>query len=163
MQVWLVHHGDAVGPEVDPRRPLSPWGRDAVERLAKYAAEQHVKPAVIWHSGKLRAKETAEAFWRACNPFAAFSATRDLQPGDPPERIRDRLRGESRDILIAGHYPHLPRLLTLLLNAGPERPGPQGQSVPFPQNGVVALVSDDEGETFSEEWRRDPRADPTRA
>jgi phosphohistidine phosphatase len=155
----LVHHGEAVGPEVDPRRPLSPWGRDAVERLAQFAATRGVKPVVVWHSGKLRAKETAEAFWRACNPFAEFSATRHLQPEDPPDWMRDRLRGESRDILIAGHYPHLPRLLALLLPAGPERPGPQG----FPQNGVVALRSDDDGETFSEEWRRDPRADPTHA
>ena len=66
---------------------------------------------VVWHSGKLRARQTAEAFWRACNALASFSATRDLQPEDPPEWIRDRLRGETRDILIAGHYPHLPALL----------------------------------------------------
>jgi len=149
----LVHHGEAVGPEVDPRRPLSPWGREAVERLAAEAAGRGVKPAVIWHSGKLRAKETAEAFWRACNPFAEFSATRDLQPEDPPEWMRDRLRGESRDVLIAGHYPHLPRLLNLLSST----------AVTFPQHGVVVLDSPDDGETFSEAWRRDPRADPTRA
>ncbi|HUK34579.1 MAG TPA: hypothetical protein VLV86_11740 [Vicinamibacterales bacterium] len=159
MRLVLVHHGEAVGPDVDPRRPLSTWGRDAVDHLAQYAAAQGVKPAVIWHSGKLRAKETAEAFWRACNPFAEFSATRDLQPDDPPQWIRDRLRGESRDILIAGHYPHLPRLLALLIGAGPDRTDLQT----FPQNGVVVLASGDEGETFSEEWRRDPRADPTRA
>jgi phosphohistidine phosphatase len=158
MRLLLVHHGDAVGPELDPRRPLSPWGRDAVQRLAVEAAARGVKPSAVWHSGKLRAKETAEAYWRACNPFAEFSATRDLQPDDPPEWIRDRLRGESRDLLIAGHYPHMPRLLNLLV-AGPERPGPQS----FPINGAVALRSDDDGETFSEEWRLDPRADPTRA
>ena len=158
MRLLIVHHGDAVGPEVDPRRPLSPWGREAVDRLAAEAARRGAKPAVIWHSGKLRAKETAEAFWRACNPFAEFSATRDLQPDDPPQWMRDRLRGEPKDLLIAGHYPHLPRLVELLL-AGPERTGPRD----FPQNGVVALRTDDEGETFSEEWRLDPRAGPTRA
>ena len=142
-----------MGPDVDLRRPLSPWGREAVERLAADAARRGAKPAVIWHSGKLRAKETAEAFWRACNPFAEFSATRDLQPDDSPQWMRDRLRGESRDLLIAGHYPHLPGLVRLLLN----------DDAPFPQNGVVALRTDDEGETFSEEWRLDPRAGPTRA
>jgi phosphohistidine phosphatase len=142
----LVHHGDAVGPDVDPRRPLSPWGREAVGRLAAQAAARGVKPAVVWHSGKLRAKETADAFWRACNPFAEFSATRDLQPGDPPEWMRDRLRGEPRDILIAGHYPHLPRLLELLVTPG-------DRSAPFPQHGVVALVTEDEGGTWTEEWR----------
>ncbi len=153
MRLVLVHHGEAVGPELDPRRPLSPTGREAVNRLAKEAAELGVKPAVVWHSGKLRAKETAEAFWRACNPFAEFSATRDLQPGDPPQWMRDRLRGESRDVLIAGHYPHLPGFLKLLL----------GMDASFPQHGVVALISKDEGQTFTEEWRRVPGAGPTRA
>jgi phosphohistidine phosphatase len=101
----------------------------------------------VWHSGKLRARQTAEAFWRACNALAEFSATRDLQPDDPPEWIRDRLRGESRDVLIAGHFPHLPRLLTLLL-AGPER-----TPVTFPQHGVVGLVTEDDAETWTELWR----------
>jgi phosphohistidine phosphatase len=143
--LFLVHHGDAVGPDVDPQRPLSMRGRQNVERLAADAAARGVKPAVIWHSGKLRAKQTAEAFWRACNPFAEFSATRDLQPDDSPDWIRDRLRGESRDIMIAGHYPHLPALLALLVGG---RPG-------FPQHGVVALASEDEGATWMEEWRLD--------
>ena len=65
---------------------------------------------MVWHSGKLRARQTAEAFWRACNALATFSATRGLQPDDPPVWLKDRLRGETSDILIAGHYPHLPRL-----------------------------------------------------
>jgi phosphohistidine phosphatase len=138
-----------VGPEVDPRRPLSPWGREAVERIATEAAGRGVKPAVVWHSGKLRAKQTAEAFWRACNPFAEFSATKDLQPDDPAHWIRDRLRGETRDILIAGHFHHLPRLLALLL-------GGLGDSLAaFPPHGVVALVTEDDGETWTELWRLD--------
>ena len=118
-------------------------GRLAVEGLASSAAARGVKPAVIWHSGKLRAKQTAEAFWRACNPFAEFSATRDLQPEDSPDWMRDRLRAEPRDVLIAGHYPHLPGLLAKLV------PGSRA----FPKNGVVALMSEDDGETWTEEWR----------
>jgi phosphohistidine phosphatase len=148
VRLFLVHHGDAVGPEVDPQRPLSERGRQAVERLASDAAARGVKPAVIWHSGKLRAKQTAEAFWRACNPFAEFSATRDLQPGDPPEWMHNRVRGESRDIMIAGHYPHLPGLLAALVGSSQRS---------FPQHGVVALVSEDEGATWTEEWRLENR------
>ena len=110
MQLFLVHHGDAVGPEVDPRRPLSPVGRASVDRVAALAAARGARPLVVWHSGKLRARQTAEAFWRACNALAEFSATKDLQPDDPPTWIRDRLRGESRDILIAGHFFDLPQL-----------------------------------------------------
>lgn len=146
MFLYLVHHGDAVGPDVDPRRPLSAAGRAAVERLAADAAARGAKPAVVWHSGKLRAKQTAEAFWRACNALAQFSASRDLQPDDPPIRMRDRVRGETRDILLAGHFPHLPGLLALLISD-------QSASAPaFPPHGVVALSTGDEGETWTVAW-----------
>lgn len=143
MYLFLVHHGDAVGPDVDFRRPLSDAGRAGVDRVAALAAARGAKPAVVWHSGKLRAKQTAESFWRACNALAELSSTRDLQPDDPPEWIRERLRGEPRDILIAGHFPHLPRLLALLTGSVQE----------FPPHGVVALVTDDAGETWREVWR----------
>ena len=100
----------------------------------------------MWHSGKLRAKQTAEAVWRACNALAQFSASRDLQPDDPPQWLRDRLRGESRDIAIAGHFPHLPRLLALLVSGGEA-------GTDFPPHGVVALETHDDGETWHEVWR----------
>ena len=79
------------------------------------AAALGVKPDVIWHSGKLRARQTAEAYWRACNPLAPFSATRGLQPDDPPIWMRDQLAGETRTIVVVGHMPHMPRLLRLLV------------------------------------------------
>ena len=96
----LVHHGDAVGPDVDPMRPLSSVGRAATDRLAAAAAKRGVKPDVIWHSGKLRARQTAELFWKACNPFAPLTAERGLLPDDPPQWMRDRLTGET------AQHPH---------------------------------------------------------
>jgi len=147
MHLYLVHHGDAVGPDVDLRRPLSPEGRQAVVALGAAAAARGARPAVVWHSGKLRARQTAEEFWRACNALASFSATRDLQPDDPPAWMRDRLRGETSDILITGHYPYLPRLLTLLLT------GQDNASIVFPPHGIVALRTGDQGDSWEEVWR----------
>jgi phosphohistidine phosphatase len=144
--LYLVHHGHAVGPDLDPRRPLSSRGRADVERLAALAAARGAKPQLVWHSGKLRTRQTAEEFRRACNALAAFTATRDLQPDDPPQWMRDRLRSETRDILIAGHFPYLPRLLALLVTGGEA-------GVDFPQHGVVALATDDAGTTWREAWR----------
>jgi phosphohistidine phosphatase len=146
MKVFLVHHGEAEGPDVDPRRPLTPAGRAAVERLAVAAAARGAKPAVVWHSGKLRAKQTAEEFWRHCNALAEFAATKDLQPDDPPQWMLDRLRGETRDVLIAGHFHHLPRLHALMM-------GTNEASGAFPLHGVVALETLDDGQAWSELWR----------
>jgi phosphohistidine phosphatase len=146
MHLFLVHHGEAVGPDIDPRQPLSPVGRANVDRVAALAAARGANPLVVWHSGKLRARQTAEAYRRACNALAEFSATKDLQPDDPPQWIRDRLRAESRDIMIAGHFPHLPRLLELLVSGGEA-------GAAFPQHGIVALVTADGGQSWREMWR----------
>jgi phosphohistidine phosphatase len=144
--LYLVHHAEAVGPDVDTRRPLSPAGEAHATRLAQQAAARGAKPSVVWHSGKLRARQTAHAFWRACNALAEFSATTDLQPDDPPSRMRDRLRGETRDILIAGHFPHLPRLWSELTGRTDRN---------FPQHGAVALENAGDGDTWTELWRLD--------
>lgn len=147
--ILLVHHGDAVGPGVDPMRPLSSIGRAVTERLAELAARRGTKPDVIWHSGKLRARQTAELYWKACNPFAPLTAERGLLPDDPPHWIRDRLIGETRAVLIASHMPYLPRLLALMTGANDQQ-----TSVAFPLHGCVALEA--EGEGWGERWRLEP-------
>ena len=145
MGLYLVHHGDAVGPDIDVMRPLSARGRHDTERVAQEAARRKARPDAIWHSGKLRARQTAEIFWRACNPLAAFSASRGLQPEDPPAWIRDQLEAETRSIMIVGHMPHLPRLFDLLR-------GDDGvRERHFPQHGCVALARDQDG--WKELWR----------
>ena len=147
--IYLVHHADAVSPHEDPQRPLSVAGRMHADRLALLAAERGTKPAVIWHSGKLRARQTAEAFWQAGNPLASFSSTRGLLPDDPPIWMRDQLAGETRTIVVVGHMPHIPRLLRLLVTGDPE-----AVTVTFPQHGCVALDAD--GELWKEVWRLEP-------
>jgi phosphohistidine phosphatase len=105
-----------------------------------------VKPAVIWHSGKLRAKQTAEAFWRHCNPLSVFAAVRGLQPTDSTTWIIDAVTVDARDIMLVGHFPQMPQLLADL-----KRGKPGTASVSFPMNGMVAL---EQGETcWSERWR----------
>jgi phosphohistidine phosphatase len=139
--VYLVHHAEAAEPAVDPQRPLTEAGLDHAGRLAAQAARRRVKPLAIWHSGKLRARQTADAFRTACNPLAEFSAIRGLQPTDPAEWIRDRLLGEQRDVMLVGHMPHIPRLLEILT----------GEPASFPMHGLVAI--DWDGTTGQESWR----------
>ena len=143
--IYLVHHADAVGPDVDPQRPLSSVGRMHIDRLARDVAARGVKPEAIWHSGKLRAKQTADVLRQACNPLAEFAAIRGLQPMDPSSWIADALTGGTREVMLVGHMPNLPRVLTRLVTGRDEPP------LEFPQHGIVALDMGDTG--WEERWR----------
>ena len=143
--IYLVHHGDAATADVDPQRPLTAAGRMHVDRLAQAAARRGVKPDAIWHSGKLRARQTAEAFLRACNPLAEYSAIRGLQPDDPARWITELLQSEVRDVMLVGHMPHLPRLYTQLVS------GADTPLLDFPLHGMIAL--EPSSGKFEERWR----------
>ena len=146
LMIYLVHHADAVPPNVDAMRPLSDRGRAAAQLLAFDASRLGVRPESIWHSGKLRSRQTAEIFWRACNPFASLSVERGLQPTDPPQWMRDRFFGETRELMAVGHMPNIARLLRILLGGEDE-----SSDVGFPMNGMVALEPKDE--RWAEAWR----------
>jgi phosphohistidine phosphatase len=147
--VILVHHADSVPGDIDHMRPLSNVGQAQAQHVASAAAKRGVKPAAIWHSGKLRARQTAEAFWRALNPFAEFTAVRGLQPEDDPDTIAVALATEHRDVLLASHMPLLPALLYRLTTGHRDR-----LAAPFPVNGCVALER--EGDLWTERWRESP-------
>jgi phosphohistidine phosphatase len=154
--LYLVHHAHALAPDVDHMRPLSSLGRGQAERVARAALARGAKPAAVWHSGKLRAKQTAEICWRTLNPLAAFSIARGLQPDDDPETMWAVLNAEipaesptpgASGVLIAGHMPHLPRLLRRLTT------GRRDGLADFPQHGCVALERT--GDRWEERWRID--------
>ena len=128
MILSLVHHADAVGPGVDPQRPLSAAGLAQAAWLAEQARERQIRPAAIWHSGKLRSRQTAEAFLRACNPSATFRAAHGLLPGDPTTWMENAVALEDGDLLVVGHQPHLPMLARAL-----------GAQDPLPLHGMLVL------------------------
>ena len=145
MKAVLVHHAEAVMPYEDPQRPLTTRGRAQAEWLAEQAKAAQLVPAAIWHSGKLRARQTAEAFYRRCAPFAEFKMMRGLLPEDPPMHFRNLIAGETRDILAAGHMPSIREILREFLPAAEA----------LPMNGMVALETRDEGAAWTETWRMD--------
>jgi len=141
MTLYLVHHAEAVAPDIDHMRPLSSSGRLQADRVAEALQAHGAAPVSVLHSGKLRARETAFACLRRVNPMARFSAARGLQPGDDPRVFADYLVGEEADVLAAGHMPHLARLLAHLT----------GSAADFPPHGAVALVRG--ADRWTEIWR----------
>jgi phosphohistidine phosphatase len=123
MDVYLVQHGEAVSEQQDPERPLSDEGRKAVAKVGKYVAalgSRFMDPPLseVWHSGKLRAEQTAEILARELAPNVTPVRHDGMKPKDDPAAIGAELRA-MRDrpgaVLLVGHLPHLARLAGLLL------------------------------------------------
>lgn len=57
-----MQHGEAKPKEEDANRPLTSRGRREVSLVSSYVAGIGIRVAQIFHSGKLRARETAQIF-----------------------------------------------------------------------------------------------------
>ena len=60
MKVYLVQHGESKSETEDPERPLTEKGKEVVGSVAGYVAPLGVEVTQILHSGRPRAKQTAE-------------------------------------------------------------------------------------------------------
>lgn len=121
MKLYLVQHGDSLPEEVDPERPLSERGRRDVARLAELLGQRGIRVRQIFHSGKTRARETAELLAAQVAPGTAVAAMSGISPNDPVEPIAERIKGWNDDTLVAGHMPFLGRFAALLF-AGNREP-----------------------------------------
>jgi len=111
--IYLVRHGDAVQAQVDPARPLSPKGRAEVEATARALLKEGAKIDEIWHSTKLRARQTAEIIGQILG-VRKILEKEGLKPNDDPAPIAEILKHIPKTILIAGHMPFLADLSALL-------------------------------------------------
>jgi phosphohistidine phosphatase len=123
MDVYLVQHGEALPEEQDPQRPLSVEGRAAVAKVAEYLAaraSQLIDPPIleVRHSGKLRARQTAEILAGTLCPQAPLKYAQGMNPDDAPRAVYEELvtsRNYPGSLMLVGHLPYLARLAGLLL------------------------------------------------
>ena len=116
MTLYLVRHSVAKPEEDDPERPLSEKGWADVRRVARYAAG-HLAIEVdrVIHSGKTRARQTAEVLAEAVSPTARLEAAESLAPLADPKVWGSWLSESQEDLMLVGHYPHLVKLASVLL------------------------------------------------
>jgi len=139
MRLYLVQHGAAASKELDPERPLTAEGRQTVEEAGGFLAFRDIRPGRIEHSGKLRARETAEILAAYLEPSEGLHEVEGIAPMDSIRPTAERLASSVMDVMIVGHLPHLSRLATRLLGAEHEDDGIVG----FQMGGVVCLERDD--------------------
>ena len=114
MRLYLVQHGEAVPESEDPARPLSPHGHADVTRLAAFLAARGPRAERVCHSGKLRARQTAEILAGALAPGALLEEIPGIAPMDPVEDFAATLAAWDGDSLVVGHLPFMAHCVAFL-------------------------------------------------
>lgn len=140
MRIYLMQHGDAVPKEQDPDRPLTPEGSREIASLAETLAGYGVRIARVLHSGKSRARQTAEIMAQWLTGHGEVETRPQLGPTDPLGALMTELTDWREETLVVGHMPYVSRLLSALVVGDEQRP-----VVDYRPGGVAALDRQDDG------------------
>jgi phosphohistidine phosphatase len=143
-KIYLARHAQAKSEEEDPERPLNDTGREQAEKVAGYLKTRGIAMEAIWHSGKARARQTAEILASSVQGNNPPVAREGLSPNDPVERVADEIESIPGPVMIVGHLPFIGRLARhLTVGGGPLAPD-------FEESAVACLRRDDK-----RRWRLD--------
>ncbi len=116
MKLYLVQHGEAKPEAMDPERPLTAKGAEEVKRVSEATKQLQIRLSKIVHSGKLRARQTAEILGRGLDLSPSLvQAAAELNPKDDIRPWVERIQKEPEDLMIVGHLPFLEKLASHLL------------------------------------------------
>lgn len=118
MALYLVQHGKSLPKEVDPEKGLSDEGIADVERIAKTARAYDIRVSAIRHSGKKRARQTAEYIGRALS-VSEIAQIAGMNPLDDVTDLAKTL-SPAADLMLVGHLPFMERLVSWLTTGSTE-------------------------------------------
>ncbi|MCW3974918.1 MAG: phosphohistidine phosphatase SixA [Candidatus Bathyarchaeota archaeon] len=150
MKLYLAQHAEAKKEEEDPARSLSEKGKRDLDKISNFLKGKGIKVIKIFHSGKLRAKQTAEKLSEAIDSSNGIIESDGLSPLNEPEIWFERLEEEKDDIVIIGHLPHLSKLASLLLLGYTHH-----EAIRFKNGGVICLEKNQERK-WSIQWMVTP-------
>ncbi len=122
MKLYLVQHGKAMTKDTNPERPLTGQGQKDIERLAGFLKQADIRVDRVIHSGKLRARQTAELLVNAIATGADLEISDLIHPNDNPKAFDWQSGSMSQDTLIVGHLPFLQKLVAHLVIEDESRP-----------------------------------------
>ena len=138
-RVYLVRHGEAKPETEDLNRPLADRGSKEITLVARHVAMTAATVSTIAHSGRLRARQTAEILAEYLHPPEGVKQISGLAPSDEPNSTRLLIEGADQPVMLVGHLPHLSRLLSLLVTGNSEMEVAQ-----FHTGSIVSLVNIDD-------------------
>ncbi|MBW2556682.1 MAG: phosphohistidine phosphatase SixA [Deltaproteobacteria bacterium] len=136
MALFLLQHGKSLSKDKDPNKGLSEAGIDETERIAQVAKGYGVHVSSIAHSGKTRARQTADIFASALKPEGGLQEISGLNPLDDVTAVSDSI-DSTEDRMLVGHLPFMERLTAYLITGSIERP-----VFKFQNSGIVCLDTD---------------------
>lgn len=127
MNLFILRHGIASDPGEhglpktlkDADRPLSPKGREKLQRLTAMLREQEIKFDAIIASPLLRARQTAMIVAEELELRRKLVLSDHLSPAGSPKLLIEQMNtfpGKKRNILLVGHEPYLGQFLSLLIS-----------------------------------------------
>ncbi len=141
MKLYLAQHGEAVPKAADAGRPLSGQGSSDVRAIAALLQSAGVRVERVWHSGKLRAEQTARLLASALLPRGRKpQAIEGIGPNAPVAEFSVDADVWEDDTLVVGHLPFMARLVALLTTGDSER-----DIVAYCPGSVVCLERADAG------------------
>jgi phosphohistidine phosphatase len=151
LEVYLIQHAESKSKEEDPARPLTDDGRKMVKIVGEHLARMGFSFDRVFHSGKLRAQQTAEILADRLNIDEKVEAHTGLDPLDPvkptAQWLSEQTQHGPRTVAIVGHLPFLDRLASLLVT-GNETTG----VIAFQHAGVVNLTPKAQGHGYTVRW-----------
>lgn len=121
MLIHLMQHGACLSKELDTHQPLSPVGREQVEKSAQAARILGLRFELVVASPKLRSLQTAEIMAKYTGyPISRIEVTEAVKAMAPARTTIDFIREYDGldSILIAGHLPSLGNVVSELLTGG---------------------------------------------
>ena len=146
MALYLVQHGKCLSKDVDPQKGLSEEGQSEVELIAGVARGYGVAVDDVFHSGKKRARQTAEIFATALDVTRGVVERSGLNPLDDVTTIAPSLSAADNHMLV-GHLPFMERLTSCLITGSIEKP-----VFKFQNGGIVCLDQDPEKQFWFIKW-----------
>ena len=151
MSLYLIQHGKSLPKTADPDQGLSEEGVFETGRIADVAKGYGIKVAQIKHSGKTRARKTAEIFASALNPVGGVEEVSGLKPLDDVEAFAANIKPEA-DTMLVGHLPFMERMTSYLVTGSAEKP-----VFKFQNSGIVCLDMDADTDSWVIVWTLMPK------
>ena len=134
MKLFLIQHALAKSKEEDPERGITEEGYIITRKIANFAKQIPIEVRKIYHSGKKRAKETAEIFSEYLGPIDGLKSAKGLNPMDSHLIWAGLLSNIDDNIMLIGHLPHLQKLCNFLLSKDETK-----EEIKFIYSGIVCL------------------------